>query len=190
MSIAGIESIGERVTMVAAEKGIQVTARLTAKLTNAALRQIGEAVARLSNRHSSGETSSEMSLPELHQSNRGDIHPLEIPDSMVDEVRADFNERGVAFAIEQGQDGATYVHFKGADADSVRHGIDQVAAKLDKTLAPSLDDVSEKHSPVRPPQTRADVAKVIEGKAAEKTRQAARKAPSLTPEMPVKAPQR
>lgn len=164
MSISGIETIGEQVTMQASAAGIRASARLTSTLTVSSLKAISHALGALAQRmKSTGVTSGEIPLDELMASNRGDIHPIEIPEAMVSEIRAEFDERGIQFSIEHGADNLTYVHFRGADADAVRHAIDQVTARVEKDLEPVKTTA---------PQTRGDVQKVIKGKAAQKARTA------------------
>lgn len=175
MSISGIETIGEQVTMQASAAGVRASARLASRLTLSSLKAISHALEVLAQHmKSTGATSGEMPLNELMASNRGDIHPIEIPEALLEDVRAEFDERGIQFSIEHGADNLTYVHFRGADADAVRRAIDQVTARVEKDLEPVKTTA---------PQTRADVQKVIKGKAAEKARTASVKVKQPVPQI-------
>lgn len=178
MTISGIENIGEHIAMTTVATEARVTAKILTTLTPAVLRHVSNGVHALARKLDlESVTSAQMPLEDLHKTNRGDIHPVEIPENFLDDVTATFNERGIAFAVEDGLDGATYLHFRGADADSVRHVIDQVATKVEA-------DLGVKQTP---PQTRGDVNQIIKAKAAERARLTP-STPKLNPNLRTPAP--
>lgn len=70
----------------------------------------------------------------LQRSNNGDLHSQLCDRTLLRDLKKDFKTRGIDFAVEKGKDGKIYVHFKGNDVDSVKQGLTQAQARLEKRI--------------------------------------------------------
>lgn len=64
----------------------------------------------------------------LQQKAGGDLHQMEVNPELAKYVRRELKARKVDFAVEQGRDGKTYIHFAGRDVDTVQHCLTQANA--------------------------------------------------------------
>lgn len=102
----------------------------------------------------------------LQYASKGDLHNQTVDKSLLKDLRHDFQKRGLDFAIEKGKDGQTYIHFKGADIDAVKHGLTQAQQRLENRLARK--------------ETRQDVKQALQNKVKEKLANHTVKTPSIT----------
>lgn len=157
MSVLGGEQFAQQITIALTQAGIKVSGALwngTARSTSAVLKAIGRALKKVPGIHT--EPQGKMSLKKLQRTSGGDLHAQEISPELVRRLKRDLTRRGLDFSMEKGKDGHTYFHFKGADVDTVRHAIAQVAAAIDR----HYPDRESPHSVLEP--TEIDPAKKIE----------------------------
>lgn len=156
MSILASEQLSEQIIIASARAAVTVTASLT-HLTRESLTSVLKASQAAFKRLPSSFhlTEGKMSLKRLQKTSGGDLHTQEVSDELKRTLQRDLKKRGVDFSVEKGRDGKTYVHFKGADIDTLNHAFTQAQARLDSYLAPGK------------PQTRADLKALLEKKTAD-----------------------
>lgn len=172
MTVLQAEMFTDQIMMAIARGGVTISVNVGKRISAATLDAAHGGAERIiaaykARRGNSGETGV-MTLSGLQEKAGGDLHSIDVSDELITELKADLKERGVDFAIEHAPDGNTYVHFRGADTDTVSHGITQAKATLEKKLdhaKPARTDVNE---PSKKPQTRADVAHTVQAKATQK----------------------
>ncbi|MFT3944352.1 MAG: DUF3801 domain-containing protein [Ancrocorticia sp.] len=149
MSVIGGEQLSEQIIISTTKAATEITAALTrgseamikqvAKIAGAALHKV--------DRRKEGK----MTIKNLQRVSGGDLHSQSISPELYHTLIKDLKKRGVDFSIEKGKDSLTYVHFKGADVDTVRHALKQVEAKLGLTPPKTTN-----HEPGQPSQGSPD----------------------------------
>ena len=164
MTVLQAEMFTDQIMMAIARGGVTISVnvgkRISAATLDAAHGGAERIIAAYKARHGNSGETGVMTLSGLQEKAGGDLHSIDVSDELITDLKADLKERGVDFAIEHAPDGNTYVHFRGADTDTVSHGITQAKATLEKKLkdAPAKTDVDE---PSKKPQTRTDVSRKI-----------------------------
>lgn len=134
MSTIGGDELTRSVIVHGTEAGLKVTAalsRLTVSSMKAALDAGTWAIAKtpLGRQH---RDHGKMDLKSLQKLTGGDLHSQEVSPDLLRTLQRDLKRRGVDFAIEKAPDGGFYVHFKGADVDTLKHAFTQAQARLDQ----------------------------------------------------------
>lgn len=133
MTVMGGDQFAQQITIALTQAGITITGEIwsrTAGATSNMLKTTGQALKQVTG--VGQEPQGKMSLRKLQRTSGGDLHAQEISPELVRRLKRDLTRRGLDFSMENAADGRTYFHFKGADVDSVRHAIAQVAAAIDR----------------------------------------------------------
>ena len=127
-----------------------------------------------------------MKVNQLQRKSGGDLHATEVPKELVADLQKDLKKRGVDFAVEKGQNGNTFIHFKGKDTDSIKHALNQVKQKVEARQQQAKTPTAKTAKPDKQPQSRAGLKTAIETKA-KQARQARTSAPKAkAPKLPTK----
>lgn len=133
MSIISGEQLSQQIVITSAV-GISVTARLasgTLAGLKGTLRVIRAGLKHVKDKGQHGQ----MRLRNLQRAAGGDLHQQAVTDRLVATLTRDLKKRGVDFSLEKGHDGVHFVHFKGADADTMRHALLQAEKRLNRHIA-------------------------------------------------------
>ena len=134
MSMLSGEQLSQQIVITSTQVGINVTARLASgTLTGlkGTLRVIRAGLKHVKGKGQHGQ----MRLRNLQRAAGGDLHQQTVTDRLLSTLTRDLKKRGVDFSLEKGRDGVHFVHFKGADADTMRHAILQAEKRLNRHIA-------------------------------------------------------
>lgn len=152
----------ERILIDVSQQGVRVAfnagTKLTHKTVTTSLKAATKAIEKIPGLPGQPEHG-KMTVKALQRKTNDGLHAIEIPPEMLKGIQHELKKRGVDFAIDKAQDGNYYVQIQGKDADTMKHALKQVQAKLSK------------------PQTRQDLKKDIEKRAQDK-KEAKAKAPA------------
>lgn len=132
MSITGGEQLTEQVIMSSSKAGMEVTGKV-AQLTAAGLKllmRLSAAGLKKLPTTAGRREHGKMTIKNLQRRAGGDLHAQQVSTELLRSVQHDLKRRGVDFSVEKGADALYYVHFKGADVDTVRHALTQAEAKI------------------------------------------------------------
>lgn len=146
MSITGGEQLTEQIIISSSKAGMEVTAKVS-QLSAAALKFLMNMAS--TGLHKLPTTAGhrehgKMTIKNLQRRAGGDLHAQQVSTELLKSVQHDLKKRGVDFSVEKGADSMYYVHFKGADVDTVRHALTQAEAKISTMHAPSQEAVASK----------------------------------------------
>ncbi len=130
MTIGG-ESFVQALIQAGAQIGVKVTVTaidLSREGLRGTIKTLGRGLSKLPGTPG-GQRRGKMPIKHLQRLSRGDLHQQEVATEYVKQIQRDLKARGVDFAVEHAPDGKTYLHFKGADVDTISHALTQVAAR-------------------------------------------------------------
>lgn len=158
MSILDPTEIVNTITTVISKNSIQISASATKLTLGMMLKIFSTGVEQLKKIPAvpGNPTHGQKSIKRLQHENNGDLHNQVVEKKLLKDLKHDFRARGIDFAIEKGKDGQTYLHFKGGDVDSIKHGFLQAKARLEKRINRK--------------ETRQDIKTALENRVAEKIR--------------------
>ena len=134
MSMLSGEQLSQQIVITSAQVGINVTARLasgTLAGLKDTLRVIRAGLKHVKDKGQHGQ----MRLRNLQRAAGGDLHQQAVTNRLVATLTRDLKKRGVDFSLEKGRDGVHFIHFKGADADTMRHAVLQAEKRLNRHIA-------------------------------------------------------
>lgn len=154
MTVLQPEMLADQLIMTVARNAIKISVLVGRKNTVEAIRLAmkgASAAIRRYQRHR-GTLPEEgiFTVKELQEKAGGDLHQIPVSADIEKIVTEELKERGIEFAIETAPDGNTYIHFKGSDADSMRHGIDQARTRFEKALEQQPELANAAKAPAKP----------------------------------------